>query len=278
MRRKGILNGPLLIIAVAAAVLVGFCSACDTTEPLPGSEAEISVTGYASGAEYLDGDTVSFDDRVLVVAGEVTDTDPLNTPDEWDGHVLVLRNKTEEYILSDFELQPVEEEESRWSFEHLVRIPSGFNTLEIHVSAFPGGTLLEASPELELNGAWSPTRENIVAAVEWNTVDRANLNLHLLDDLGNDCSENDPNVGGMRLDIGDSYGYGPEYITAITDRDATYAVEVEYADANGCDSPVPCTVHLYKNGAEITQSPYHHTFYPEDEGKDAWQVTEIGYP
>ena len=62
MRRKGILNGPLLIIAVAAAVLVGFCSACDTTEPLPGSEAEISVTGYASGAEYLDGDTVPFED------------------------------------------------------------------------------------------------------------------------------------------------------------------------------------------------------------------------
>jgi len=265
---------PILSTLILGLLLV---SGCDTTDPLPGSEALIRITGYASGIEYIDDDTVPFEDRVLVVYGEVTDTDPLNTPELWDGHALVLRSKTERFILSAIDMQPVEEEDSRWWFERLVRIPSGFNTLEIQVSAFPGGVVLENSEVIELRGNWSPGRECVVASLEWNDVDRANLDLHMLDDLGNDCSEDDPNVGGMRLDIGDSYGFGPEYITATDDRRATYAIEVEYASDNGQDSPVPCEVHVYVNGAELTQSPYSHTFYPDDVGGDPWQVVEVNY-
>ncbi len=81
----------------------------------------------------------------------------------------------------------------------------------------------------------------------------------------------------MILDIPDSFGYGPEYITIINTRRATYQIQVEYASSNGLDSPVNCKVHLYVRGGELPQSPYRHTFQPDDVGGDPWEVTEVTY-
>ncbi len=82
--------------------------------------ADIEVTGYASGLIYPDGSTVPYDDRVVIVHGTVTDTDPLNTPDFWDGYVEIVRNKTEPYVLSDHEMGQVFDDSgeptTRWEF------------------------------------------------------------------------------------------------------------------------------------------------------------------
>lgn len=264
------------MVVIAGLTLVAL-TGCEVTAPLPGPVAEIRVFGSVTEREYLSGDNVPYEDRVLIVHGEVTDTDPLNAPDSWDGRALVLRSKTERYILSDIDLHPVEDEDHRWSFERRVRLRNGFNSLEIHVAAFPGGVVLERSEVINLRGDWGAGREYVIFSLEWNDVDHANLGLFVEDDLGNVCSEDDPNVGGMVLDIGDSYGFGPEYITATNPRAATYTVRVRYRASNGHQGPVPCRVRVYVNGAEQPQSPYTHTFYPDDVGGDYWHVVDVNY-
>ncbi|OGD78390.1 MAG: hypothetical protein A2Y64_05860 [Candidatus Coatesbacteria bacterium RBG_13_66_14] len=267
----------VLLFSAAAILLAG----CEPAEPLPNPMADIEITGYASDLVYPDGSIVPYEDRVVIVHGTVTDTDPLNSPDTWDGYVEIVRNKSESYVLSDPEMQQVTDDEgggtARWEFFRRVRLFNSWNTLEIYVRAFPGGTVLEYSPVVSLSGNWSAGRDPVMCSVEWPGSDLANLNLHLLDDLGNDCSEDDPNIGGMILDVPDSYGYGPEYITATETRRATYRILVEYANDNGLDSPVNCKVHVYVRGAEQPQSPYRHTFQPDDVGGDPWEVTEVSY-
>jgi hypothetical protein len=254
---------------------------CEPAEPLPNPVADIEVTGFASGELYPDGSIVPHDDRVVIVHGTVTDTDPLNTPDIWDGYVEIVRNKSETYVLSDHELQQVVEDDdeptTRWEFFRRVRLFNSWNTLEIYVRAFPGGTVLEYSPVVNLSGDWSASRDPILCSAQWPGSDFANLNLHVIDDLGNDCSEDDPNIGGMIMDVPDPFGYGPEYITVTNTRRATYRIQVEYAGDNGLDSPVNCRVHVYIRGAEQPQSPYSHTFQPGDVGGDPWEVTEVTY-
>ncbi len=268
----------IVLLSVTVGLLL-LLSGCIVTEPLPGPVAEITLTGSVSGNEYTRGAYVPFSDRVLLVHGVVTDTDPMNSPDDWDGYVYIELTRlgdTAHYILSTDELTKVEGSENRWEFDREVRLHSGWNTLRIFVSAFPGDSLTEKSELITLTGDWSYGREPVLCYLEWNDADFADLNLHTIDQYNNDCSADDPNVGGMILDIGDNHGYGPEYITITNDQTGTYSVEVNYVNANGLTTALPCQVHVLVNGTELPQSPFTHTFDPDDVG-DTWQAVEVNY-
>lgn len=137
---------------------------------------------------------------------------------------------------------------------------------------------------IAVSGAWT-AEESIVfsslipvmalrVTLTWNT-NGTDVDLWVTDPNGEKCYyANRTTASGLRLDVDDTNGYGPENITTSTIIPGDYLVQVHYYSDHGHGGVTNCQVAVQKD--ELSGQPpvnYHGAV----EHRDLWTVTVLHY-
>ena len=138
---------------------------------------------------------------------------------------------------------------SNRSYSSTAVLSPGVNTLRVRVVS-PNGTVGANQIAVRFEGDLSPLTANLV----WNT-NQTDIDLHMINPSGSECYFASRQTGGMKLDVDDVTGFGPENISVISASSGEYRVRVRnYRNS----VPTTATVRVYKGGTMIDQQV--HTF------------------
>ena len=139
------------------------------------------------------------------------------------------------------------------SFVSSTVLSGGPNTIRV-TAANAQGVIGSAQISVTFQGTTSPLRANLV----WNTTG-TDIDLHMINPSGIECFYGAPNVGGMRLDVDNTSGYGPENITVNSPINGTYTVRVQnYRNTVATTA----TVRIFKNETLIDTKSYTFSTTP----------------
>jgi uncharacterized protein YfaP (DUF2135 family) len=135
------------------------------------------------------------------------------------------------------------------SYSSTAILSPGVNTLRVRV-VNSDGTVGANQVVVRFEGQVAPLTANLI----WDT-NQTDIDLHMIDPSGTECYFAAREVGGMKLDVDDTTGYGPENISVLTASNGTYQVRVRnYRNA----VPTTATVRVYRGRTKIDEQT--HTF------------------
>ena len=138
---------------------------------------------------------------------------------------------------------------SNGAFASTAILSPGVNTLRVRVvsaTGSVGATLITARFQGELAA--------LTANLVWDT-NQTDMDLHMINPSLDECFYAQRLIGGMKLDVDDVTGYGPENISVLEPENGTYHVRIRnYRNT----VPTTVTVRVYKGDAMIDEQT--HTF------------------
>jgi uncharacterized protein YfaP (DUF2135 family) len=157
-------------------------------------------------------------------------------------------------------------------YSQAVGLRAGDNTIAISAIGYS-----ESTREVSVVGDFSA--DVLYTSLAWNT-DLNDIDLHLQPIEGADGATDDCYFGNMNpswgasLDVDDTWGFGPEHITARSLPAGTYLLYVHYWNTHGQTDPATVNVGVSVNGAatRMFTLPGFATV------GDVWNVCTIEYP
>jgi len=157
-------------------------------------------------------------------------------------------------------------------FSAEVSIVSGQNVIRARATSQSGDTGF--SPEVVVNGVFDTNDIQIV--LTWDSPG-ADLDLHIVNPLGEHCYYDNLTISDGSIDVDDQSGYGPESFTSAQALDGTYEVYVNCYALHG-DEQVNAGMTVFLNGSPA-QMFGPHRFIDDDQGAGdpaaLWDVLEF---
>lgn len=256
-RKRYVWLAPLVIIVA----LTSMGEQCDC-DKLYDSQSEL-VCYLSFDPPYADGDSVDWENRTVWAHCTIEHVGAVDL----ENMVRIFHN---EWIYTvdptradnfDFNVDA-----GRLVFDYPLTLFHGTNTFYFAVFT-PEWQEIARSETIILNGNWDPSQNPLHVRLFWDT-DSSDVDLHGIAPDGSECWYHAPDGGGMRLDVDDVDGYGPENMTVeIPQYDGNgYQYFVRYYDAHGQTADVNVTVQVYQE--EVLTNTYTHIFTQDMANQD----------
>ena len=146
-------------------------------------------------------------------------------------------------------------------FTNAAVLSSGSNTIRVEATNETG------TGSDQITVTYTGAAVALRATLIWDT-DDTDMDLHMFNPSGEECYFGNATVGGMNLDVDDTFGYGPENITVTAPITGDYIIQVVNFDGpDGYGTTV--TVEVFKDG--VLFETRSHQFSSADIG-DTWEV------
>jgi hypothetical protein len=131
----------------------------------------------------------------------------------------------------------------------------------------PDNSVVATSNTTSLIGDWDAADNPLHLRLTWDT-DSSDFDFHCLTPNGSEVWYQNMFADGVRLDVDDVDGYGPENVTVEVPQygDPGYRYFVRYYDAHGVTTNTTVTVDVYVN--EAKDLSYTHVFSPNEANYD----------
>ena len=153
------------------------------------------------------------------------------------------------------------------TFSNPVVLSVGINTIVVEASN-ADGTRSDAVT-IEFQGE----RADLRATLIWDT-DSTDMDLEMENPSGEVCNFLNPETGGMKLDVDDADGFGPENISVNQPASGEYSVRVVNFSASA-GFGTTATVYIFRN--ETLLEIRNHTFSAADVN-NTWEASRVTLP